>query len=134
MLAALLLNWSKSCCIEFFWSSFLLVLNLLNIILDEYSLFLSHVKSVFFNDDREWSASFLEYNKWIISSEIYFIYSKFCEASLCPLNCLNCLFAPLTAFNCPYFAPLIVWRLYGTFKVGLSLPKKFWCFALLKAL
>ena len=36
-----------------FLQLFVSLVRLLNIILDEYSLFLSHAKSVFFNDDRK---------------------------------------------------------------------------------
>ena len=42
--ARVLLNWNKICCIDLFFASFV---KLLNIRLDECSLFLSHLKSVF---------------------------------------------------------------------------------------
>ena len=51
ILSVLLLEWNKTCCIDFFCQDFV---KLLNISLDGYSLFFSHVKYVFFIGDREW--------------------------------------------------------------------------------
>ena len=53
ILLVLLLKWNKTCHIDFFIIKIFVVLSL-NIILDEYSIFLSHLKWVFFND-REWT-------------------------------------------------------------------------------
>ena len=50
ILDVLLLNWNKTCCNDLFFASFV---KLLNIRLHEHSLFLSHLKSVFLNSDRE---------------------------------------------------------------------------------
>ena len=47
MLLVLLLKWNKTCCIEFF------LVKIFVISIDEYSLFLSHLK-YFFNDDSKW--------------------------------------------------------------------------------
>ena len=56
ILPVLILKWIKTYCIDFFLIKiFVSIVKLLNISLDEYSLFLSHVKSVFFNDDSEWT-------------------------------------------------------------------------------
>ena len=49
ILPAFLLNWNKTCCIDNFFASFV---KLLNIRLDECSLLLSHLKSVFLKTVR----------------------------------------------------------------------------------
>ena len=68
MLPVLLLNWNKTCCIDLFSSSFV---KLLNIRLDECSLFLSHLKSVFLivigREQNYTSASLQEDHKSVIS-------------------------------------------------------------------
>ena len=68
MLPILLLNWNKTCCIDLFSTSFV---KLLNIRLDDCSLFLSHLKSVFLivigREQNHISASLQEDHKSVIS-------------------------------------------------------------------
>ena len=68
MLPILLLNWNKTWCIDLFSTSFV---KLLNIRLDECSLFLSHLKSVFLivigREQNYISASLQEDHKSVIS-------------------------------------------------------------------
>ena len=53
--AHIVLKWNKTCYIDFFVKIFVSFAKLLNFNLDEYSLSLSHLKLVLFNNDREWT-------------------------------------------------------------------------------